>query len=222
MLHAKDLSPVRYAKMCKKENSEIPYTEITKGVDTGGGKYVVIDPVDFEKALPQKTKTIDIVSFCKQSEIDPIYFERSYFLEADKQSDKPYSLLLTTLEETGRVGIAKFVLRAKEHLAMLRPYKGILSLVQLRYDEEIADLSTIRFPAKSSASKEELSLAEKLVAQISKPFNPMEFHDTFTREVSKIIREKVKGNEVVAKQEEPVPTEVENLIDTLAKSIAKK
>lgn len=222
MLHKKDLSPVRYARICRHENIEIPWSEITKGVDTGGGNYVIIDTSEFEKALPRKTKTVDIMSFCDISEIDPIFLERTYYLESDKQSDKPYQLLLRALRSSGKVGIAKYVLRNKEHLAMLRPYHEILSLVQLRFDDEIADLSDIRFPMKTEISAEEEKLAKELVAQITKPFDATDYQDTFKEEMRQIIRSKIEGKQIIPKQDEPLPTEVNNLIETLSKSLSKK
>jgi len=221
MLHKKDLSPIRYARFCQKENDEVPYTEIVKGVDTGDGNYVVVDQSDFEKALPKRTKSIEIINFCDLSDVDPIYYEKPYYLESDK-ADKPYLLLFKALEETKKVGIAKYVLRSKDHLVMLRPYKGILLLNQLRFDEEIADLSRLRYPITQNITEREIALAKKLVQELSTKFVPSDYKNTFVAEMKEIIKAKIEGKEIQKVEETPIPTEVENLVDILSKSLSKK
>jgi DNA end-binding protein Ku len=121
MLHKKDISPIRYARICRADGKEIPYEDIVKGYEYQKGDYVILTDEDFKKASVEKTKAIEIESFVKESEIDPIYFEKPYYLEPEKGAQKAYALLRESLKKSKKIGLAKFVLRNREHLAAIRP-----------------------------------------------------------------------------------------------------
>jgi DNA end-binding protein Ku len=131
MLAKKDMAPIKYARIDTKTGKEVDWKDIVKGYEYAKGKFVVVDEEDFEKASPQKSKSIDIVQFVKAEEIDPIYFEKPYYILPAKGGEKTYRLLVKALEDAGTVGIAEFMLRNREHVCAIKPYKGLLMLEQI-------------------------------------------------------------------------------------------
>lgn len=223
MLHKKDLSEIRYARMCKEEEKEIPWSEIVKGYEYEKGEYVVMEQQDFEKANLKKTKTIEIVSFADEDEIDPIYYEKPYYLEPDKGAGNTYLLLGEALRKAKKVGIAKYVIHNREHIAILKPYKNLLILNQLRFDEELVKASELAIPqAEKKTAPKELEIAVKLINHLTKPFVPEEFKDTYTDEIKQIIEQKAKGKKIRPKGEEPKPTKVHDIMSLLKASLEKK
>ncbi len=218
-LHKKDLSRVRYARICLKENKEIPYEDIIRGYELGSGNYVEVDEKDLEQANQRKTKSIEIINFSKEEEVDPIYYEKPYYLEPDKGADKSYLLLKEALKKSKRVGIAKFVLRNKEHLAMVRPTGGILSLIQLRFNDEVRNAEELKKISTKEISDQEISLALALVDQLTKRFDPSGYRDDYTEELKEIISEKSEGKVPAESEAAPSPTEVKDLMEVLKKSL---
>ncbi|HEU0109578.1 MAG TPA: Ku protein, partial [Flavisolibacter sp.] len=178
MLSKKNLAPIRYARIDTKTEKEVAWKEIVKGYQYAKGKYVVITDEDFAKASPEKSKTIDIVQFVKEEEIDPIYYEKPYYLVPDKGAGKPYHLLMKALEETGTVGLAEFMLRNRMHICALKVRDGVLLLNQMRYHEEIREVPEIETKAEKVSSKE-LQLAVKLIEQLTEKFDPEAFKDSY-------------------------------------------
>jgi DNA end-binding protein Ku len=146
LLHKKDMSEIRYARICKTEQKEIPWEEIVKGYELEKGNYVIFDESDFEKINLKKTKTIDIVGFTNENEIDSIYFMKPFFLEPDKGADKTYALLREGLLKSKKVGIAKYVIHNREHIAVLKPYHNGLIINQLRYNDELIKFKEFHLP----------------------------------------------------------------------------
>src|SRR5215204_5301915 len=128
MLAKKDLAPIHYARIDSRTGDEVPWKDIVKGYQYAKGKYVVVEEEDFKKASPEKSRSIDIIQFVKEDEIDPIYYEKPYYIIPGKGADKSYKLLLKALEETGTVGVAEFMMRNREHICALKPYEGALLL----------------------------------------------------------------------------------------------
>jgi DNA end-binding protein Ku len=192
MLHKTDLSPIRYARICRKDGKEIPYDQIVKGYEYQPGDYVVLTDSDFAKAAPQKTKAIDIAEFTDEKEIDIRYFEKPYYLEPDKGADKPYALLREALSKSGKVAVAKFVLRNRERLCIVKPVGRALVLDQMRFPSEIREPSELKLPEKKAA-KSEVDMALKLIEQLTQPFIAEDFRDTYTEELEKVIEAKAKG-----------------------------
>lgn len=220
MLEKHGHCPISYAKVCRGTNKEVPYADIVKGYEYQKGDYVILTDEDFKKVSPKKTKTIDIVQFAKEEEIEAEFIDKPYFLEPDKQAEKAYVLLRDALKRSGKVGIAKWVLRAKEHIAMVRPEGNALMLVGLRYAEEVRSPKGLDIPAKASYNKRELDMAITLIDQLEEHFKAENFEDTYTKELEKIIARKAKGKPVkIQKGEEPVPTNMRDLMAALRESL---
>lgn len=192
MLHKKDLSPIRFARICKEEEKEVPYEDIVKGYEFQKGEYVVLTEDDFVKANPKKTKTIELQSFVDESEIDPIYFDKSYYLEPDKGAGKVYLLLNEALKKSKRVGLGVYVLHTKEHIGLIKPYGRGLILQQMRFQSEIRNFNEIELPV-SKLKAEEVDIAVKLISQLSGPFKPEKFKDTYAEELMALINQKIHG-----------------------------
>jgi DNA end-binding protein Ku len=218
MLSKKDLAPVHYARIDSKTGEEVPWKDIVKGFQYAKGKYVVVEPEDFEKASPEKSKSIDIIQFVKEDEIDPIYYEKPYYVIPGKGADKSYKLLLKALEETGTVGIAEFMMRNREHICALKPYEGVLLLNQLRYHEEIRELPA-EAETKERVREKELELAVKLVDQLTEKFNPAAFKDTYIAELKKVIKAKAAGKQIRIAEPEKKTATVKDLMEVLKQSL---
>jgi len=223
MLHKDDLSPIRYARVCRADGKEIPYDDIVKGYEYHKGDYIILADEDFKRANARKTKTIDIVDFSKADEIDSVFYEKPYFLEPDKGAGKPYALLREAIKKSKKVGVARFVLRNREHLAVVKPFGNVLVLNQMRFFSELRKPEGLDLPAKSTAAKgKELDMALALIDQLTGPFKPEEYKDTYTAELKAVIAEKAKGKKPRKKGKEPQPTEVTDLMAMLRKSLEKE
>ena len=196
LLHNKDHSRIRYAKICVKEDKEVPWDEIVKGYEYEKGDYVVLQDEDFEKANLKKTKTIELMNFIDESEIDTFYYVKPYFLEPDKNAVKAYNLLHDALKITQKVGLAKFVLHNREHLAVVKVHENMLVLNELRYQNEIVNPKELTIPAseKTKTQKKELDMAILLIDQLTIPFEPKAYKDTYIEELKQIIKKKPKEN----------------------------
>jgi DNA end-binding protein Ku len=216
--------PISYVKVCRSNHKEVPYDDIVKGYEYEKGDYVILDEADFKKASPKKTELIEIIQFSDQSDIDPIYFEKPYYIEPDKKASKAYALLRDALAETKKVAIARFVLRNKEYIAAVKPEKDLLILNQLRYEDEIRKNEEIKAPKGSPYTEEELKVALSLIRHLDKKFDPKKFHDTYTEELEEIIKAKAKGKTVKVSSEKapPVTTDMKDLMKLLKESLEKE
>lgn len=223
LLHKKDLSEIRYARMCKKEDVEVPWKDIVKGYEYKKGDFVVFDEKDFEKAHLKKSRTIDIINFIDEDEIDTIYYVKPYFLEPEKNGEKAYGLLRDALKKSKKVALAKFVLRNKEHLAVLKCHDNMIILNELRYNSEILSAKDFHIPA-TKPNPQEMNMAIKLIDQLTVPFQPKKYKDTYIDEIKAIVQQKVKGHKVFAKEEgEAAPkTKVHDIMSLLHASLEKK
>ncbi|MCL5429407.1 MAG: Ku protein [Chloroflexi bacterium] len=220
-LRKSDMSRIKYLRVAANDGQEVPYEDIVKGYEIEEGVHVVIDEEDLQKAAPKKTQTIEIVSFADEDEIDSIYFEKPYFTAPDKNAVRAYVLLREALKETKKVAIAKFVLRTKENLAILKPEGDALILNQIRFQSELREREHLNLPGAEDMKKQELDLAVSLVNQLTDKFKPEEFTDTFTDELKQIIEQKAKGIDItaeLAKLEAPADTD---LLETLRASLEK-
>ena len=218
LLHSEDLSSIRYAKVCRQEEKEVSKDDIVKGYEYSKGEFVVVDDNDFRKANVRRTSTIEIEGFTDAKSIDSIYYEKPYYLEPAKEALKAYSLLREALKKSGKVGIATFVLKNKEHLAILKPENDIILLDQIRYLGDIRDMSEIRV-GEIELKESELEMALSLIRQLEKEFVPSDHKDSYTAELKSLIEEKVKGAIPKPKGIESRPTEVKELMDTLRRSL---
>jgi len=224
LLHKKDLSPIRYARVCKAEGEEVAFKDLVKGYEYQKGDYVVLRDEDFKKANVRKTQTIDILDFVDAAQIDLKFMDKPFYLEPTRDSKKAYALLCEGLKKTGKVGIANYVLRTRERLCAVRPEGSLLVLYQMRFYEEILQPADLDVPSGSEATKRELDIAVKLIDQLTADFKPEQYHDTYSEELMRVIREKSEGKVPKAAGEAPVPTEVPDLMSKLRQSLehAKK
>lgn len=220
LLHKKDLSEIRYARICKADGKEVPWEDIVKGYEFQHGDYVVLTEEDFEKANLKKTKSIEILNFADEEEIDTIYFETPYYLEPEKGAEKAYVLLREALKDSKKVAIGRFVVRHHEHLAVIKPHGDILVLNQLRYESEIIDPKKLNIPKKEALPKKEFEIALELIDKLTKRFKPREYADTYTEEIKQVIKRKAKGKKVTIKKGEmPKSTKVHDIMSLLKQSL---
>ncbi|REC52233.1 Ku protein [Chryseobacterium piscium] len=203
MLDKSDFSNIKFKRVNEKTGKEVKWANIVKGY-LMDDKYVVLEDEDYEAASPEKTKILSIEHFVKEIEVDSVYFETPYFLEPQKNGENAYRLLIKALQQTKMVGIGTFVLRDSEAIGMIRPYNDeILVLNRLRFDQEIRDYKQLKIPAKKAPKPAELKMAKNLIEQLSEPFDPTFYKNTYSAELLKIIKKKAKGKTVKLKKSEP-------------------
>ncbi len=222
MLHKKDLQPIRYARVCRSDGKEVPYADIVKGYEYRDGDYVVLTEEDIKKAYARRTKMIEIIDFTKENQIDPIYYEKPYYLEPEKGAEKAYGLLYEALKRSKKVGVAKFVLRNKEHLAVIRPFGKAVVVEQLRFDEELRKPDELNLPKTTAVKGREIQMALALIEQLTAPFKPKDYKDTYQHELKKVIAAKAKGKPIKKHEKEPEVTEVADIMKLLKESLEKE
>jgi DNA end-binding protein Ku len=212
-LHKKDLTPIGYDKVRKDTGEHVDPDEIVRGFEIEKGRYVPLEDEDLDRLDVELTHSIDICDFVDLDEIDPVYFRKAYYLLPDKGAEKPYRLLVKALEDTGKVGIAKVVIRNKQHLACLRTYQGRLMLETMYYPDEVKSPASLDGDlGKANLGKTEVEMAKSLVENLSEPFKPEKYDDTYRKELLDLIRKKAKGQ----KLPEPEEAEEGEVIDLLA------
>ena len=221
MLDSRDQSNIRFKRVNEKTGKEVPYENIVKGYLLDDS-YVVLDKEDFEAADAVKTRTIEIINFVKQTEIDSIYYEQPYYLEPEKSGLKAYGLLRDALAASGKVGVTSFVLRNKEALAILKPYENVIMLNRLRFEEEIRSTEELNIPAIKSNSKEQ-AMAAKLIDQLTEKFSIAKYKDTYKQKLLKTIKDKAKGKSgKKVHRMKVVHTKSDDLMDMLKASLQGK
>ncbi len=222
LLHKKDLSKIRYVRVCQAENKEIPWQEIVKGYEYKKGDFVILQDVDFEKANLKKTKTIEIVHFIKEDEVDSIYYVKPYYLEPAKNAEKAYGLLREALKKSKKVGLAKYVLRNREHLAVVKVHENMIILNQLRYQTEVLRAQDLMIPSIGKINSKEMNIAIALIDHLTTSFKPKEYKDTFTEEIKQVIKQKSKGRPIHPKTQEPKISKVHDIMTLLQNSLEKE
>ena len=192
MLDKKDHSNIKYMRVNEKTGKEVKWENIVKGYMMGS-KYVVLDDKDFERANAKKTKVIEISEFVDAHEIQNFYFETPYYVAPDKSGERPYALLREALLKTKKAGVATFVMRNKEHLAILSASEKVIILNQIRFEEEIRPVEGLGLPAKSAIKPAELKMAVSLIEQLTAKFDISKFKDTYSEQLMKVIKAKSKG-----------------------------
>lgn len=216
LLHKKDLSTIKYERVCAKEEKAVPWDEIVKGYEYTKGKFVILEEEDFRAAAIESTKTIEIQDFVKESEIDPRYFESPYYLLPQKGGDKAYALLREAIRKTGMVGIGNVTMRSNSmHLVGIKVIEDALVMEIMRYADELVDTSTFSFPSADNVRPAELQMAEQLVAALADAFAPEKYSDEYRANLMKIINAKMKGKKI--KVEEPEERETTNVIDLMTR-----
>ena len=219
-LHKKDMSPVSYKRFCDSENSEVSWEEITRGYEYEKDQYVEITDEDLDKADIELTKTIQIQEFVQENEIDPVYFDKPYYLEPQKGGERAYALMRDALAQSKKVGIAKVVLKSREHLAAVKSVGNMLTLQTMRFSHEIVDAGSLNLPAKAEISKKEMDLANTLIDSMSDKFDPSRYKDDYYDKVLGIIQMKVAGvSPEVPAAKGPGPAKVVDLMEILKQSL---
>jgi DNA end-binding protein Ku len=221
MLDKKDNSHIKFMRINEKTGKEVKWENIVKGYAVGS-KYVVLDDKDFEKANAEKTKLIEITDFVDESEIDSVYYETPYYLAPDKSGTRPYALLREALKKSGKAGVASFVMRNKEALAILRATDDVIILNRIRFQEEIRDTAELKLPASSTIKPAELKMAMALVEQLSGKFDISKYKDTYNEALMKVIHAKAKGKAVSTPTLKVVHSKTTDLMEMLKASISKK
>ncbi|PPL02436.1 non-homologous end joining protein Ku [Parapedobacter indicus] len=219
MLDRKDHSRIRYKRVNERTGKEIGWDQIVRGYMLDDN-YIVLDEADFEEASPEKTKMINLQSFVKEADIDSIYFESPYYLQAQKGGEKAYVLLLNALEKTKMAGLSTFVMRNAENLAVIRPHQGILMLNKLRFEEEIRSVEEIKPSQRIKISKPEMDMAVQLIKRHSSDFDITAYRDEYSKDLMKIIRAKAKGKRPTVRKIKPRKAPSEDLLEQLKASLA--
>ena len=232
MLDKRDLSPVGYKRYSKRSGAEVTMDDIVKGYEYEKDQYVVLSPEDFRRANVKASQTVDIKAFVPAAEVPLQYFETPYYLAPGKRGEKVYALLRETLKATGRIAIAQVVIRTTQHLAAVIVDGPALLMITLRYANEIRGTEGIEFPAEglqeAGVTAKEIELAKRLIADMSEPWNPTEFKDTYENDLMQRIEEKIQRGEtsVITKEEgdSPAPqsAQVFDLTELLRASLAGK
>ena len=209
-LDKQDLQPIGYEKVRRDTGKHVDPDDIVRGFEVEKGRYVTLDDEDLDRLDIELTKTIDICDFVDLDEIDPIYFRKAYYLAPQEGAEKPYRLLVRALEETGKVGIAKVVIRNKQHLAALRPWNGVLVLETMYYADEVRQPE--QADGKVRLQKPEVEMAKSLVENLSESFDPEKYDDTYRKELLDLLRAKAKGKALP----EPEPQEEGEVVDLMS------
>lgn len=218
-LRKSDHSRIKYLRVAAADGQEVPYDQIVKGFEVEDGRYVVIEDEDIKNASPKKTQSIEILSFANEDEIDSVYFDKPYYLGPDKNAARAYSLLREALKQSKKVAVAKFILRTKENLAILKPEGDALILNQIRYQSEVREADGLNLPGAGEVKDSELDLALNLVNQLTLPFEPEKYQDTFTAEIKRIIEQKAQGLTPEVVGAAPEQTRDDDLLASLRASI---
>lgn len=221
LLHREDLSPVKYERVCQADGEPVPWNEIVKGYEYEKGKYVVMTDEDFKAAAIEGSRTIDIIDFVKEEEIDPRYFETPYYLVPAKNAEKSYALLREAIRSTGAVGIGKIIIRQSQHLAGIKVVGDALVLEVMRFSNELVDAGEYTFPDREQVRPQELAMAEQLIGNLAEPFDPGRYTDDYRSNLMKIIKAKMKGRKprLEAPEEEAADTGVLDLMSKLRASL---
>lgn len=217
-VHAPDGSRIGYEKFCKLEDKPVPDDEIVKAFEYERGEYVYMSDEDFDAAETEGYKTIDIRDFVPYDDIDPIYFEKTYYLGPQEGSERVYALLVRAMEQAGLAAIAKYVMRDRQNLGCLRVRKGAITLEKMYFADEIRPLDGIA-PGDVAVDERELEMASQLVDRFSGAFEPDRYEDTYRDALCEIIERKRKGKEVHAEPPSR-PSETTDLMDALRASLA--
>lgn len=220
MLHAEDKSPVKFQRVCQREGQPVSWDDLVRGYEYEKGRFVVITKEDFQAAALQKSRSIDILDFVHDNEIDDRYFETSYYLLPAGGGERAYALLREAMRSEGRVAVAKFILREDQHLAAIGVLDDALVITMMRFADEIVPLDTYEFPSAHQVRSQELDMAKVLIGNLAGEWDPEKYTDEYRANLMRIIKAKVKGKEPHLTEEvEPKQAEVIDLMERLRQSL---
>ncbi len=213
---------IRYQRVNSRTGKEVDYADIVKGRDIGAGDFVIVEPEELEAIAPGRSRSIDITGFVCLDEIDPVYFQKTYWIApGGEQYARPYALLVEAMARTNRAGIATFVMRGKEYLAAIRADGGVLALETLLFADEVRNPAAAlgALPERGPARGKELEMATALIESMSQAWHPEDYHDTYTERVEQLIEAKRRGHDIVTEVEPREPTETSDLLAVLQRSV---
>jgi DNA end-binding protein Ku len=223
-VHREDGGRIRYKRVCTKDGEEIPYSDIAKGYELPGGEIVVLTDEDFENLPLSTSRRIDVLKFADEEQVDPIYFNKSYYLEPEAQGTKPYVLLRDALESSGKVAIVKVALRQRESLGTLRVRDGVFVLETMLWPDEVRAPEFKFLEEDVDLRPQELQMATSLIDSMEGEFDPGEYKDAYREALQSVIEAKIEGREVVAQEPEEEAPAAADLLSALRASVeaAKK
>ena len=223
LLRKSDLSPVNYKRVAANDGKEVAWDEIVKGYEYEKGKFIVLKEEDFARVDIEATQTVDITDFVHIDEVSPIFFYKPYYMEPEKGGDKAYVLLREALTSTGKIGIAKVVIRTRQYLAAVKPQGPGLMLELMHFADELVDVDEFKIPASKEIGSKELKMAESLIESMSGAWEPEKYHDEYREALKEVIEEKIEHPD----KEAPKPvqrrkaTNVIDLVSVLQESLAR-
>ncbi|MEX2448698.1 MAG: Ku protein [Solirubrobacterales bacterium] len=220
-----DGSRIRHRRVAEGTEEEVPYEQIVKAFEIAPDRYVPLTKEEISALAPEKTRAIEVQDFVDLEQIDPIYFDSPYYLGPAPGAEKAYSLLARAMAESGKVAIARFVFRNKEHLAALRPNEGVLTLTTMRFADEVvppAELDDVLPAEQPKVAKQEVEMAEQLIESLTREFDPDAYRDEYREQLLSLIERKAEGEDVLATAapQERQPTKAPDLMAALEESIA--
>lgn len=221
MLRKSDHSPINNKRVAEADGKEVPWDEIAKGYEYEKGKFVILTDEDFKRVDIEAARTVNITEFVDQSEVDPIFFYKPYFMEPGKGGEKAYSLLREALEREGKIGIAEVAIRTREHLAGIKPYEGGLIMELMHYCDELVPTREFRTPNIASMGHKELEMACGLIKAMTTEFKPEGHTDDYRAALHKVIEDKIRKPGKTAKKAvtPAVPSNVVDLVAMLKQSL---
>ncbi|HEY6325188.1 MAG TPA: Ku protein [Candidatus Cybelea sp.] len=220
LLHAKDEGRIKYERICSVDGKPVPWDEIVKGYEFEKGEYVLITDEDFKAVNPEATQSVDIVEFVELDKINPMFFDKPYYLEPTKQGRHAYALLREALATTNRVAIARVVIRTKEYIAAVKPSEDALVLELMHWANEIVEAGTLELPGREKLPDQEMKMARMLIDTMSvDEFEPEKFKNNYYDQVMTMIEARAAGKELPKPQKAPARAKVVNLMDVLAQSL---
>ena len=218
MLDSRDLSRIKYQRINEKTRKEVPYDKIVKGFPINDS-YVVLEDKDYEDASPEKSKMIEIENFVNISEVNPMYYESSYYSEPETQGRKAYALLMKALQQSKKAGLARFVLRTAENLSIIHPVNNVIVVTKIRFAEEIRSGEEILIPTDIQIGKKELDVGLALINQYTSKFEIDKYKDEYNHQLMKIIEAKAKGKRPTIKKLKPQKATGDDLYEQLMQSL---
>jgi DNA end-binding protein Ku len=220
MLHRDDMTRIKQQLYCPTDNRVVERSEIVKGYEYRKNEYVVIEPEEIKKIEPKTAKTMEILEFVKSSEVDPVYFESSYYMMPEEAGRRPYALLTKALEESEYVAIAKLTMHNREYTVFLRPHEGGLMLHTMYYEEEVRKVEGFGAP-DVELKDAEVKVAHQLIEALATEWEPEKFHDDFQENLKKLIQTKLEGGEIAEVEKPKRPAPVVDLMAALKESLAQ-
>ncbi|HYM16818.1 MAG TPA: Ku protein [Dehalococcoidia bacterium] len=217
LLHKKDGARIKQQRYCPEDDAVVEWNDVVRGYEIAPEQYVVMEPEDFEKVPVDTTHAIEITDFVPAAQIDPIYYQKTYYLEPDKIGAKPFALLREVLKDSSLVALAKVTLRQKEQLCTLRVYENTIALETMLYADEIRSATELDVPEETQIGEKELAMAKSLVEMLTGEFEPEKYRDNYREALLELIERKAEGQEI--KRPAPVAGKVTDLMEALRASV---